>query len=208
MAVIHVDCAAYCDETVTGGRIRSVSFDAAGRAHLATVAGAPPAVLLATAGGVLADLPYATGTYHSAGAIELRRVSDGSLLSTIPVTGTVSAMAMSPTQLAVIVTDGQGTHHLVRFAVPGGARLGSMPLRNDASAHSLGIYGSRIVFQTAHTIRVYRTDLGRAGTIHRQSSSKSNLTIDRYGVRWVVAHYRPGPEYWLIVGVALAPLPR
>jgi hypothetical protein len=209
VAVSDVTCAgSSCDQAITGGRIRNVSFDAAGRAHLATVAGAPPAVLLATAGGVLADLPYATGTNHAAGAIELRRVSDGSLLSTIPASGTVGAMAMSSTQLAVIFTDAQGTRHLVRFAIPGGAKLGSIPLRRDADMLSLGIFRSRIVFQTAHAIRVLRTDLGRTTTIHRQSSFRSNLSIDRYGVRWTALQRHPdGMPFWVVAGVDLAPLP-
>jgi hypothetical protein len=87
--------------------------------------------------------------------------------------------------------------------VPGGARLGSMPLRHPADVHSLGIHGPRIVFQTAQAIRVYRTDLGRAVTIHRQSGFTSNLTVDRYGVRWTV--WRRAGHFSAIVGVNLPP---
>lgn len=196
MDTVSVDpsCTGYCTGSVTGGRIRSVSFDASGHAHLATVPGAPPAAKMTTAGGILAEQPYVLNTEHSSPQIQLRSVSTGALLATIPITGRVGTMAMSRSQLAIILWN-QTRFHLVRYDAHTGARLGSIPVRHGVDPNTLGIYGNRILFQTTKAIRIYRTDLGRTVTIARQSDYKFNLAIDCYGVRWTKNLYpAPGSE--------------
>lgn len=199
MDTVSVDpsCTGYCTGSVTGGQIRSVGFAAAGHAHLATVPGAPPAAMMTTGGGILAEQPYTLNTERGSPQIQLRSVSTGTLLATIPITGRLETMAMSASQLAVMRWD--NGFHLVRYDAHTGARLGSLPLHHGVDPNTLGIYGNRILFQTTKAIRIYRTDLGRVVTIARQDSFPSeyriNLTIDCYGVRWTTNLYpAPGGE--------------
>jgi hypothetical protein len=171
-----------CGPVVTGGRIRRIHYTGGG-VRVTTIPGAPAAARLATAGGRLAEQLY-TPQGAPAATIQVRDVATGALETTIALPGTLGAMAMSQTLLAVLVTDQSGSH-LVRYDPATGALLGSTPMPATLDTSTLAVYGHRILYQTGQGMWIYRTDLGRSIAVG--IGARTNATLDRNGVRWVTS---------------------
>ncbi len=193
-----------CNEVVTGGVIKHVIYLSNGFPKRLDVHGAPPAALMATAGGVLAEQPLAADG-SAEPSIQIRGVDTGTLTATIPVTGTIDSMAMSRSVLALLTTDAQHQHHLLRYSVSTGSLLGSTWLKRGVDPTSLGIYGENIVYQTTRAIRVFRIDLGHAVSVYAQHGYQHNLSIDCYGVRWTTSDQYTQLQPAEIMGVDLPP---
>jgi hypothetical protein len=114
-------------DTVTGG---GVSLIGAAGAPVALV-GAPSPAMLAVAQGRVEVVPLdvTAGTLDALPPplpeIQQWSAADGTLVRTIPESGTIRAMAVTKGVVVVLVDDGSGNLRLDRFSTASGAALGS-----------------------------------------------------------------------------------
>jgi hypothetical protein len=167
------DCEDFGTGIVTGSRVHSLVAGPSGL-RAAVVPNTPGAAILAYRGGRIALVPLQDGQSPTepAGLVEVRSVTSGALISQLSPAGTIRALALSRSVVAVLVRGANG-NRIVRYAIATGERLGKTPVPASVDPESLDIAYSRIVYRAGREIRVIRVETGQSRLVHRVSFDRS-----------------------------------
>jgi hypothetical protein len=153
-----------------------------------TLAGVPPAGMIAVSAGRAAIVPLApTATYSRRtlqGTIEVRDLRSGALDARIDVAGRILALALTERTVVALVR-GQDRHHRIRWWSPGsGAPAGSSTLSGGPVRPSLDAQGPRVVYRVGREMRVLRTDLDATRLVRRVGVGAGAPQIAGRTVAW------------------------
>jgi len=171
-----------CTPIVRGGRLWRV----AGRSRVASPA-AVPAFLLAASGrrvGAVVAFARAGERFARLGPdrpVEIRDVVTGRRSARFVPAGTVRALALAPTYLAVLVASGAG-RRVERYSVDG--RPLSTTTVPQTTADELGASPSAVVFRVARTIRALDVRSGTVQTVASARSRPVGLSIESNRIIW------------------------
>lgn len=167
-----------CRPVIAGGRVWRV----VGSRRVA-VPGTPPTFLLAAWQRRIA-LVAAEGAFirrRAGRAVEVRHSFTGRLVSRVVPDGTVRALALAPTYVALLL-DGRGGRMIARRSAAMGALLGSTPTRRDVEHLSASSRG--VVFSADRSIRFVDARTGRVRTIARARAKPVGVSIESNRVVW------------------------
>jgi hypothetical protein len=172
-------------DTVTGG---GVSLIAATGAPVALV-GAPSPAMLAVAQGRIEVVPLdvTAGTLDALPPplpeIQQWSVADGTLVRTIPESGTIRAIAVTKGVAVVLVDDGSGNLRLDRFSTASGAALGSTPVL-ASTAPKIAARGRWAAYLTDRTIRLLDLSNGHTMALFTPTYRPFQIAIGHGRVIW------------------------
>jgi hypothetical protein len=151
----------FCNWDVTGGRTAQVL-----QRDRRFVPGVPPAALMAAGAGRIAvapsDDPWGGPEDPQPaenGPVKVLDPRTGAPVMSVSPTGTVRALALSATALAVLVKHTGGGLAIERYAIPAATLITSTPVSARASSQVLDISGRWIVYRVGRYIRIV-DDLG------------------------------------------------
>jgi hypothetical protein len=160
----------------------------------ATVAGLPPAALIAASDGRIALVePAASAASNGRGAIdwpraavdgrvEIRRTKTHTIVSSFRPRGTVRAVALSATRSAVLVEAG-GARRIEWYDSDSGARLGATSVP-ASTADRLSTDGRFVAFAAAKTVRVLDLQSGTQQIVAHAASEPVGLSVRAGRLVW------------------------
>jgi hypothetical protein len=167
-----------CARVVEGGRVWRVVG-----ARRVAVPDAPPSYLLAAwqrrIALVAADDVFARR--RAGRSVEVRDAVTGRLVSRSVPAGTVQALALAPTYVALLV-DGPSGRRIERRSAATGALLGSTRVSRSVERISASSYG--VVFGLGRSIRTVDTHTGRARTLATTRAAPVGVSIETNRVVW------------------------
>ena len=177
-----------CPYQVLGGGARRV----VGRQKF-RIPGVPPMAAFAASAGRIAVVPadrrpsekFSSPRPVTDGPVQIRRVDDGTIVSTFAPAGSVRAVALSGRNAAVLVADAAGEKRIERYDAVTGALRGATAVPR-ASAAALDVAGENVVFRVGRSIWLLRS---RAGTLVRLWTARRTpvaVSIEGRRVVWAV----------------------
>ena len=182
-----------CARVVEGGRVWRVVG-----AKRVAVPGTPPTFLLAAwqrrIALVAADRVFASR--RAGRAVEVRDSVTGRLLSRATPKGTVQALALAPSYVALLI-DGPRGRRIERRSAVTGALLGSTRVAAAVDGISASDYG--VVFRVGRSIRLLDSRTGRVRTVATARSEPVGASIETNRIVWAerVGHRRLIRARWL-----------
>jgi hypothetical protein len=189
-----IDCGqgGRCSWQLAGGRIVRISGS-----HPHTIAGMPPAALLAGASGRVALVEPArsassNGRSASAfdwpraaldGTVQIRDTTTVAIVSSFRPSGTVRAVALSARRAAVLVESAGGARRIEWYDVDSGARLGTVAVP-AATDNRLSTDGRYVAFAVGDTVRVLDLETREQRIVRRAASVPVGLSISNGRLVW------------------------
>jgi hypothetical protein len=174
-----------CKPVVEGGQVWRVSGS-----RRAAVPGTPPTFLLAAwqrrIALVAADRTFVRRRVGR--AVEVRDAISGRLVSRATPEGTVRALALAPTYVALLI-DTRGGRVVERRSAATGALLGSTRIGRDVERISASSSG--VVFATGRSIRLVDARTGRPRAVASTRAKPVGVSIESNRVVWAE---RVGPR--------------
>ena len=186
------DCENSAD--VTTSRVVRVTAGPSGFAKVVVpgVPGAPKQFpwgrLLAYRGGLIAVVPLPNGgrPWAQDNRVQIHDATTGALVSELLPTGTIRAVSMSSSVVAVFVRTATGAKRIERYDIESGGLLGAVPVHRSVSR--IDISGNRIVYGVGGTIRVMRADTGSIRTVARiRTAVPRGVQIEHDWVIWYLS---------------------
>ena len=192
---VHTDGA--CSPLSGSGVVRRTVV-AGGRAQRILVPGAPGAALLAVSGRSLLEAPGVVASFgiEPGQTLELRGLRSGTRRWSAAFTGTLRAVALSPSYAAALVRTASGAARIRAYATASGALARSIPVKTTALA-MLAMVGPRVVFAYPGRIMIWNVRTNRLDVLQRTHATVHNLLADGRMVAWNTVH--------TIRGIRLAP---
>jgi hypothetical protein len=188
-------------DAVSGGGVYVIRDGAAP----AVLAGAPaPAMLAVSRGRIeLVPLDLSAGTLDQLPPplpeIEQWSAAEGTLVRTIPETGTIRALAVTRGVVVALVDNGSGGMRLDRFSTDSGAPMGSTPVLST-TAPQIAARGRWAAYVTDRTIRLLDLTNGHTVALFTPTYRPVQIAIGHGRVIW---SSRPTPSSGRIASLPL-----
>jgi hypothetical protein len=176
-----------CDLVVTGGGLKLLS----GQPPATAIPGAPPARLLSLSGGRVALLPYRIGTRFKTGAVQVRSVATGALVSSFVPAGAAEGIALDASTLAVMVRAPGGARHIEIRSATSGVLVSSFAV-SRAAGNRIDLSDHGLVFRNRGKVRLLDPGDGVRRTIATGRRRLISWQIEGARVVWVVDGPRRG----------------
>jgi hypothetical protein len=150
---------------------------------------APGADLLAVSGRNLLEVPavIASMNIEPGPTLERRGLVSGTRRWSAAVTGTLPAVALSPSDAAALVRTASGTARIRAYATASGALVRSIPVKATALP-MLAMVGPRVVFAYPGRIMIWNVRGNRLHVLRRTQAAVHNLLADGRMVAWNTVH--------------------
>jgi hypothetical protein len=126
------------------------------------------------------------------GPVEVRNAFTGALVTTFNPVGTVLALALTQTRVAVLVKADSGARHIERYSVTTGSLVGSTWVRRG-TASRLDMSGSRIVYRIGRDIRLLEAKTGATRLLWRTGTLfPIGVSIEGRRVAWAINKWKRG----------------
>jgi len=192
---VHTDGA--CSPLSGSGVVRRTVV-AGGHAQRILVPGAPGAALLAVSGRSLLEAPGVVASFsvEPGQTLELRGLRSGTRRWSAASTGTLRAVALSPSYAAALVRTASGKARIRAYAAASGSLVRSIPVQATALP-MVAMVGPRVVFAYPGRIMVWNVRTAGLHLLRRTQATVHNLLADGRLVAWNTVH--------TIRGIRLAP---
>jgi hypothetical protein len=192
---VHTDGA--CSPLSGTGVVRRTVV-AGGHAQRILVPGAPGAALLAVSGRSLLEAPGVVASFgiEPGQTLELRGLRSGTRRWSAASTGTLRALALSPSYAAALVRTASGKARIRAYAAASGSLVRSIPVKATALP-MVAMVGPRVVFADPGRIMVWNVRTDGLHVLRRTQATVHNLLADGRMVAWNTVH--------TIRGIRLAP---
>ncbi|HKV66791.1 MAG TPA: hypothetical protein VJN72_01795, partial [Gaiellales bacterium] len=162
---------------------------AGGHTQRVLVPGAPGAAMLAVSGRNLLEAPAVIASFdiEPGQTLELRGVVSGTRHWSSAFTGTLRAVALSPSYAAALVRTASGSDRIRAYAAASGVLVRSIPVKATALS-MLAMVGPRVVFAYPGGIMIWNVRTNRVHLLQRTHAAAHNLLADGRMVAWNTAH--------------------